>query len=65
MSELITENMRQVIYNIATAYLPKMIPLRQTQALIVRPDCKLDRLDAKLMKEVNKLNNKERSKVKH
>ena len=44
---------------IAAKIIPVIVPLEHTQALLVKKDQKLDRIDIKILKEADKLNKKD------
>lgn len=62
---MIAEKIRLTLEVVANKILPVLIPLQQTQALVVKGEQKLDRIDIKILKEADKLSNKEyRAEVK-
>lgn len=56
---MISDKARSTLEAIAHKILPAVLPLQQTQALIIKKEIKLDRIDVKLIKEAEKLNRKE------
>ena len=63
---LITPDITASLEELAAKMLPSVFSLHQTQNLIVKGDMKWDRIDNKIMKEANKINQKQYlSKVKY
>jgi hypothetical protein len=54
-----SDRVRSTLEAIASKVIGVIVPLEQTQALVMRKDQKLDRVDIKIMKEAEKLNRKE------
>lgn len=62
---MIANHIRSLLVSIANEIVYQLIPLEQTQAIVMRDDLKLDRIDTKLIKESEKISNREREEVKH
>ena len=56
--DLITPEITATLEELAAKILPSVIPLHQNQNMIVKGDRKWDRIDNKIMKEANKINQK-------
>lgn len=56
---MITESIGIIIEALALKTIPNLLALKQAQALIMRGERKLDRIDIKLLKEAKKISRKE------
>jgi hypothetical protein len=63
---MITSEIRMHLEALANRTIPVLTALPQSQALINKPDKKMDRVDIKILKEADKLNRREYiDEVKH